>query len=74
MTQKTNLFLKIKDDLKKCLDTSKTVITYNKISEAIYCHTSSFLTSFQDSKIKVLCEDIGIDKFVEDIWYVIRIF
>lgn len=74
-TQKTNLFAKIKDDLEKCLDTSKTGIPHDKISEIIYCHTSSNLTPLQDSKVKVLCEDIGIkltvigiDKLAEDIY------
>lgn len=74
-TQKTNLFAKIKDDLVKCLDTSKTGVTHDKISEIIYCHTSSNLTPFQDSEVKALCEDIGIeltvigiDKLAEDIY------
>lgn len=74
-TQKTNLFAKIKDDLEKCLDMSKTGVPHNKISEIIYCHTSSNLTPLQDSEIKVLCEDIGIkltvigiDKLAEDIY------
>ena len=35
-TQKKNLFAKIKDDLEKCLDTSRTGIPNNKISEIIY--------------------------------------
>ena len=74
-TQKIKLFAKIKDDLKKCLDTSRTGIPYDKISEIIYCHTSSNLTSLQDSEIKALCENIGIkltvigiDKLAEDIY------
>lgn len=74
-TQKTNLFAKIKDDLEKCLDTSKTGVPHDKISEIIYCHTSSNLTPLQDSEIKALCEDIGIkltvigiDKLAEDIY------
>lgn len=74
-TQKEKLFTKIKDDLKKCLDTSRTSIPYDRISEIIYCHTSSNLTPFQDSEIKALCENkgikltvIGIDKLAEDIY------
>lgn len=74
-TQKTSLFAKIKDDLEKCLDTSKTGVPHDKISEIIYCHTSSNLTPFQDSEVKALCEDIGIkltvigiDKLAEDIY------
>lgn len=74
-TQKKNLFTKIENDLEKCLDTSKTGVPHDKISEIIYCHTSSNLTPFQDSEIKALCEDIGIkltvigiDKLAEDIY------
>ena len=74
-TQKTNLFAKIKDDIEKCLNTSKTGILHNKISEIIYCHTSSNLTPFQDSEIRTLCEGvgikltvIGIDKLAEDVY------
>lgn len=74
-TQKTTSFAKIKSDLEKCLDTSRTGVSNDKISEIIYCHTSSNLTPLQDSEIKVLCEDIGIrltvigiDKLAEDIY------
>lgn len=74
-TQKANLFIKIKDDLEKCLDTSKTGVPHDRISEIIYCHTSSNLTPSQDSALKSLCEEveikltiIGIDKLTEDIY------
>lgn len=74
-TQRANLFAKIRDDLEKCLDIEKTRIPHDKISEIIYCHTSSNLTPFQDSEVKKLCEDvgvklviIGIDKLAEDIY------
>ena len=74
-TQKTKLFAKIKDDIKKCLDTSRTGIPHDKISEIIYCHTSSNLSPHQDSEMKALCENfgikltvIGIDKLAEDIY------
>lgn len=74
-TQRASLFVKIKDDLEKCLDTSKTGVPHDKISEIIYCHTSSNLTPSQDSEVKALCEDvgikltvIGIDKIAEDIY------
>jgi hypothetical protein len=74
-TQKANLFKKIKDDLAKCLDVSKTGVTHDKISEIIYCHTSSNITPSQDDELKTLCEDvgikltvIGIDKLAEDLY------
>lgn len=37
--------------LEKCLDTAKTGVPHDKISEIIYCHTSSNLTPFQDSEV-----------------------
>jgi len=74
-TQKTNLFKKINDDLAKCLDISKTGVTHDKISEIIYCHTSSNITPSQDNEVKTLCEDvgikltvIGIDKLAEELY------
>lgn len=74
-TQKNNLFAKIRDDLGKCLDTSKTDISHDNISEIIYCHTSSDLAPSKDSELKALCENagikltlIGIDKIAEDIY------
>ena len=74
-TQRTKLFAKIRNDLEKCLDTAKTGVPHDKISEIIYCHTSSNLTPLQDSEVKTLCEDvgikltvIGIDKLAEDIY------
>ena len=74
-TQKTNLFIKICSDIDKCLDTVSTGVPHEKISEIIYCHTSSNLTPSQDSKLKKRCENvgikltvIGIDKLAEDIY------
>ncbi|MFB0971803.1 MAG: ATP-binding protein, partial [Neofamilia sp.] len=74
-TQVSGLFSKMKDDIDKCLDISKTGITHDKIAEIIYCHTSSNITPAQDNEIKTLCNDvgikltiIGIDKLAEDIY------
>lgn len=74
-TQRASLFTKIKNDLVKCLDTSKTGVPHNKISEIIYCHTSSNITPSQDDEVKNLCENvgikltvIGIDKLAEDLY------
>lgn len=74
-TQRTKLFAKMKDDLAKCLDTSKTGVSHNRISEIIYCHTSSNITPSQDNEVKTLCENvgvrltvIGIDKLAEDMY------
>lgn len=74
-TQKQNIFAKIKGDIAKCLDISKTGITHDKISEIIYCHISSNITPAQDNEVKTLCADvgikltiIGIDKLAEDLY------
>lgn len=74
-TQKTNLFSKIKNDLTKCLDVTKTGITPDKISEIIYCHTSSNIKPSQDNEVKTLCKNagikltlIGIDKLAEELY------
>lgn len=74
-TQKTNLFSKIKNDLTKCLDVTKTGITPEKISEIIYCHTSSNIKPSQDNEVKTLCKNagikltlIGIDKLAEELY------
>lgn len=74
-TQKKNLFSKIMDDLAKCLDITKTGISHDKISEIIYCHTSSNISPSQDNKAKSLCKNagikltlIGIDKLAEELY------
>lgn len=59
-TQKTKLFPKIKSDIEKCLDVSKTGISHDKISEIIYCHTSSNITPKQDNQLKCMCTNVGI--------------
>ncbi len=74
-TQKTDLTKKIKDDLLKCLDSNKTGVPHDKISEIIYCHTSSNITPSQDIELKEICEEvgiqftiIGIDKLAEELY------
>jgi hypothetical protein len=74
-TQQTSIFQKIKTDLKKCLDVKKTGISHDKISEIIYCHTSSNIKPCQDLELKASCEKvgikltiIGIDTLAEDIY------
>lgn len=74
-TQTGDLFKKIKKDLAKCLDESKTNISHNDILEIIYCHTSPNLRPSQDKELKNICQNvgiklilIGIDKLAEDIY------
>lgn len=75
-TQKSGLPSKIKEDIEKCLDESKTKIPHGKISEIIYCHTSSNITPAQDNEFKTICAQVGItltiiglDKLASDITF-----
>lgn len=75
-TQKKNTYAKIRSDIEKCLDTNKTGIPHERISEIVCCHTSSNITPSQDSQLKDLCERvgiklslIGIDTLANDIYF-----
>jgi len=74
-TQKASLFAKIKKDLIKCLDISATGVAHDKISEIIYCHTSSNIRPAQDNELRTICENagimltiIGVDKLAVDLY------
>lgn len=59
-TQQSNLPAKIKADIQKCLDVSVTQIPHDKISEIIYCHTSSNIAPKDDAAFRTMCENVGI--------------
>lgn len=59
-TQANQVYQKIKGDLEKCLDVSKTKIPHDKIAEIIYCHTSSNISPAQDDELRSLCKNVGI--------------
>lgn len=59
-TQQSNLPDKIKSDIQKCLDVSTTQIPHDKISEIIYCHTSSNIAPKDDAAFRSMCETVGI--------------
>lgn len=59
-TQQSRLPDKIKDDIQKCLDVSKTKIPHDRISEIIYCHTSSNITPKDDADFRAMCVNVGI--------------
>lgn len=59
-TQQSNLPAKIKADIQKCLDLSVTQIPHDKISEIIYCHTSSNIAPKDDTVFRTMCENVGI--------------
>ena len=60
-TQQRNLPDKIKSDIEKCLDVSSTKIPHDKISEIIYCHTSSNIAPKDDLAFRTMCEKVGIE-------------
>lgn len=60
-TQIEGLYSKIMGDLDKCLDEKKTGISYNKISEIVYCHTSSNIKPSQFEKATNRCKEVGIN-------------
>lgn len=74
--QTTGLFAKIKDDIDKCFDESKTHVPVDHISEIVYCHTSSNLSPGDDRMLRGYCAEqgvlltlIGIDKIADDIFW-----
>ena len=58
--QQNNIYSKLKEDIEKCLDSSKTGLDDNEIDEIICCHTSSNLSAGDDKRLHDLCEDQGI--------------
>jgi hypothetical protein len=60
-TQTSGLPNKIRADLVKCIDESKTGIRYTEVDKIIYCHTSSNLSAKQDAELHAICSDVGIE-------------
>ena len=69
-TQQNDLRNKITDDIKKCLDSSKTGIDSKDISEIIYFHTSSNLKPAVHKEFSKMCEEKNI---VFSMWGIDRI-
>ena len=59
-TQRDGLVRKIRSDLEKCLDESKTHVPVEQISEIVYCHTSSNISPGDDLELKRMCSDRGV--------------
>lgn len=60
-TQKQGLRKKIKGDIEKCFDETKTGVLITQISKIIYCHTSSNLSAGADSELKKYCAERGVE-------------
>ncbi len=63
-TQQNNLYDKIMEDLRKCLNYAKTNIVTTDISTIFYFHTTSNLTPSQDSKLKQYCSSKGVELYI----------
>lgn len=73
--QLQNLSTKIIDDINKCLNVNETKISCDKISEIIYCHTSSNIKPSLYDEIDQLCKPNnisysiwGIDRIAENLY------
>lgn len=58
--QQKSICSKIKEDIDKCLDFSKTGLHVEDIEEIICCHTSSNLSAGNDKYLHDYCESKGI--------------
>lgn len=65
-------YLKIKEDIEKCLDPTKTHIAIDDIDEIIACHTSARLTPIENKQLHSLFENIrliGIGELANDLFF-----
>lgn len=60
------IYNKIKEDIEKCVDESKTGLPRKDIAEIIVCHTSSNLKAGDDEKLHDLCGDIPLEIYGVD--------
>lgn len=58
--QQDQIYSKLKEDIEKCLDETKTGLPASEIDEIICCHTSSNLKAGDDAKLNKMCTDKGI--------------
>lgn len=59
-TQQSNFYKKVSEDIYDCLNPEKTGVELKKVSEIIYCHTSTNLSAGEDKILRELCETKGI--------------
>jgi hypothetical protein len=59
-TEQKNLYRKLEDDLKKCLDERKTRIPVNEIEEVVFCHNST-LSVEEERTLAGECQKHGIN-------------
>ena len=54
--QQDQIYSKLKEDIEKCLDETKTGLPASEIDEIICCHTSSNLKAGDDAKLNKMCQ------------------
>ena len=59
-TQQNSIYQKLREDIEKCLDPSKTGVQVKDIEEIVCCHTSSNLLAGDDQALRKLCSDHGV--------------
>ena len=59
-TQKQDFFNKAMEDIKKCLDSSKTGVKSEDVAEIIFCHTYGRLSAGDDKKLRDYCAAQGV--------------
>ena len=58
--QKASIYSKLKEDIEKCLNPTKTGLDISQIAEIVCCHTSSNLSAGDDNKLHEFCNSKGI--------------
>lgn len=58
--QKASIYSKLKEDIEKCLNPTKTGLDISQIEEIVCCHTSSNLSAGDDNKLHEFCNSKGI--------------
>lgn len=59
-TQKQDFINKAMEDIKKCLDSSKTGVQSEDVAEIIFCHTYGRLSAGEDKKLRDYCSAQGV--------------
>ena len=58
--QQASIYSKLKEDIDKCLDSTKTGLAISEIENIICCHTSSNLSAGDDKRLHDYCESKGV--------------
>ncbi len=67
-TKEDEIYRKLKSDLEKCFDVSRTGIPIGKIEEVVFCHTSNLL-AHEENALAEECQERGINLNIFGIGY-----